>query len=1739
MRVMRYMSYVFRGFNLQSFWVAFAYCMLMLPLSLTAEENNPSSFQSRYHPPAQTQNIAVELKYLDEVLTSSILSYSFSGDRKWYDRYLNTEPRLTELLNSLLASQQGQNFDTVKQLEKAHFERVALEMRAIGFVQDDRLSDAMALINSDDYHDYKDQYMLALQTFSERLDLLAIQQQVLARLDLDPSERQWLANNTVKIGIEQWPPMLFMDERGNVAGLSGDIVNEIIARSGMQVEIVSGTWDELLQAFKNGEIDILPHAYKTESRKQFGEFSSPYFMVRELYFVLDNKRQFQRVSDLANATVAISKGYTTIDKVKSIYPDIKVLETPGINEAISAVLDGRADAVLDAETVVLDWLDKNNVDGVRAIDEDVVTPSALHFWTNKQAPELQTIVQKGLESINLKELVLTKNDWYQAPPAIAFKSADLNMMDSLRYVIAAAVILTLALLLLISRVFKINDHSLAKKLGNKSFKRSFMGVQAALSGVLLFSAVVVTEYAEHQSQESLNHSLATILASAHKRTVGWVDLELQTLSQLGRNPQLVKIIERLLEVERSPQALVHTPLQHQLREFIESRTGISGSFGYFVIAPDKVSIASRRDTNIGTVNLIEIQRPDLMSKVLKGHSVFVPPIRSDVSLGQDNADRNPPTMFFAVPVVNQSGRTIAVLTKRVDFKGEFSSILSAGFIGKSGETYAIDRSGILLSNIRFEQDLKKIGLLQEGQSPSLNVRIADPQTDLLKHPQAPSPEWPLTKMAQSISEGNSGRDIGGYNDYRGVPVVGKWIWDGALNIGIAAEMDVTEAYALLHTFKITVWSILAVALILMFGTSIFTLKVGTRATRALARTQVELEREVEMRTLELKNNNKRTRAIIDNASDGIIVIDSHGKIIEFSPAAENIFDYQAKEVLDAELSIDHLVSKPFHLAYREFTQSDDDDSSSLIMECVGYKKDGSKIELEISVSQSQLLGEHLYSGIVRDATKRKEAERELKQAKLKAEEATRAKSDFLANMSHEIRTPMNAIIGMSYLALQTELTKKQADYLNKIQVSAESLLGIINDILDFSKIEAGKLDLEHIDFNLQKTIDNLVQVVTQKSQEKGLELLVDLDPNIPLQLIGDPLRLGQVLLNLTNNAIKFTEQGEIIIKIEQLESDGQQILAQFTVADTGIGMTQEQISRLFQSFSQADASTTRKYGGTGLGLTISKTLCEMMGGTIHVESKEGEGSQFIFTAKLGVSSNIEQPSLPCAKRLEGMRILVVDDSLAAREILLNLCQSLNFKAETAVSGAEALGMLEDADQQQNPFDVVLCDWKMPGMDGLELGRRITELEHLATQPRLVMVTAYDKDDMTSKLKGLNIDAALTKPVSASTLFDTLLSAMTEPSKISNAKTYSNKIDTSIARGIAGASVLLVEDNQINQQIAIELLTLAGLEVTTAENGQEAIEQVKANHFDLVLMDIQMPILDGYQATKAIRETSEFDHLPIIAMTANAMAGDKEKCIEAGMNDHLPKPINPNQVFEMLATWIEPTGQSVEVIPDLETESDFDIEGFDTDAAIQRLGGNIKAYKKTLHNVVQSESDFVDRLTRSIENQDIETAVIAAHSLKGIAGNIGANFVMKPAEALEHALAKQREEKQCQLTEVEQAMLNELSESLNKMLQAIEDALAKDTVSEESAQAFDAVQFQQIARDLIQQLEEFDSVAVDSFDQLVDLAGGMLDKNRVAQASQAMANFDFEAAMPLVQELTENVKQQSMNEQEGSSEVLES
>jgi signal transduction histidine kinase/DNA-binding response OmpR family regulator/HPt (histidine-containing phosphotransfer) domain-containing protein len=641
--------------------------------------------------------------------------------------------------------------------------------------------------------------------------------------------------------------------------------------------------------------------------------------------------------------------------------------------------------------------------------------------------------------------------------------------------------------------------------------------------------------------------------------------------------------------------------------------------------------------------------------------------------------------------------------------------------------------------------------------------------------------------------------------------------------------------------------------------------------------------------------------------------------------------------------------------------------------------------------------------------------RTLEESRHRAEMANRAKSEFLANMSHEIRTPMNGVIGLSQLALKICESERQRDYLKKIMQSGTALLNIINDILDISKIEAGKLSLEHINFNLESVLDGTANVTSVRASEKGIELVFHVDPDVPYRLVGDPLRLSQVLLNLVSNAIKFTERGEVVLSISVCERHEHMVDLAFSIRDTGIGMPLAQQSRLFQSFSQADTSTTRKFGGSGLGLVISQRIVEMMGGMIKVESEPGAGATFSFTASFALQDGAIEDIKIADHLLSSLRVLVVDDNATAREILASTLISWSMQVQTAGGGSEALATLTSAATHRAPFDLVLLDWQMPEPDGLMTARIIRENDGIPQKPHIIMISAYRHDEVMVKADRLGVDAFLTKPIEKSLLLETINAIFVKNDRGQAAGPAATASAPAPSR-LRGTRVLLAEDNEINQMIATEFLAEVGVSVDLAVNGRDAVDKMLdggVDRYDAILMDVQMPEMDGLEATRRIRAHLGPHRLPIIAMTAHAMEQERQRCLTAGMDDHIAKPIDPAVLFETLVRWVITSPAAPPPDPEPPDPEPPDLEPgklpgrlgpFNLATAVARLAGNGDLLQRVLVGFHRSFADSAAEMDRLLADGKHDDLLRLAHTLKGAAATLEAPALMDAAAALEGALA---------------------------------------------------------------------------------------------------------------------------------------
>jgi two-component system sensor histidine kinase/response regulator len=863
---------------------------------------------------------------------------------------------------------------------------------------------------------------------------------------------------------------------------------------------------------------------------------------------------------------------------------------------------------------------------------------------------------------------------------------------------------------------------------------------------------------------------------------------------------------------------------------------------------------------------------------------------------------------------------------------------------------------------------------------------------------------------------------------------------------------------------------------------------------------------LDMQKTNLKETEAWYQSIINFAPDALMVIDHRGDVIFCNPKAEEMFGYAMGELKNQTLT---------NLIFSEeaVVLTDLDNLH-------GRHKDGYHFPIVIDLSHLPDLGERGGCACIsiRDITVSKQETAAIMAAKEMAENASKMKSDFLSNMSHEIRTPMNAIIGMSHLAMNSDLTARQRNYIKKIQSSSQHLLGIINDILDFSKIEAGKLTIENVDFELAHILDDLANVISEKTNSKGLELIFDISPNVPKFLNGDSLRLGQILINYGNNAVKFTEKGEVIISICVLEDTETDVLLKFSVSDTGVGIAPENKAKLFESFQQADTSTSRRYGGTGLGLAIAKQLTELMHGEVGVESEIGKGSTFWFSAKLGKAK--ERVRNPVSNLdLRGRHVLVVDDNDMARHVLNDLLASMGFKVSQADNGKSALALIQKADAENSPIEVVYLDWRMPEMDGVETAKAIQTLT-LSKHPHLIMVSAYGNEDITSEIQEAGIKKMMLKPVTASLLFDVTINVLGQVGDIIQ-ETHVHHRGANIAEElsvISGAVILVVEDNELNQEVAMGLLEEGDFEIHIANDGREAVDMVAKNHYDLVLMDVQMSVMDGVSATIEIRKDAKNSALPIIAMTANAMKQDREKCVEAGMNGHIAKPIDPNELFSTLLKWIKPNqsmkASNVPIVKKKVAEQEAvlpHIDGLDVELGLQRVIGKKSLYMNMLRKYVINQANLSNELRAALATNDYSTAERVIHSAKSVSGNIGATNLETMAKTIEKMI-HEKSDSDTILINIAQFELVQ-----NTMITSINSQLPPDPATAYLS-FVDTSKSIEIFTKLRQLLAENDSDADDLFEENIDVIRVSLGEDIFSKFNAAMQEFNFKKALELLRKV---------------------
>ncbi len=1546
-------------------------------------------------------------------------------------------------------------------------------------------------------------------------------------IDLTPAEKAWLAEHqTIRLGVDPgYAPYCFVDEAGKFAGVSADFVDIISQRLGIKMQMVPGlSWPQIIEGARNKTVDVITTARKTPDRKSFLNFTQTYIPTP---LVIITRRDFEAIQgpdDVKGRKIAMVNGYASHVKIAREHPDIQPVWFPNLLQALRSVSLGKTDCYIGSEGTSSYLMSRHAITNLKvaAVFDDSL--DGQRFAVRKDWPQLVSILDKVLDTISESERLKIIGKWIQTSPV---------QLQEMKLVLSEEEKAWLA------------DHQNIR-----------LGVDPAWPPFEYIDAAKVYAGISSGYVDWLNKRLKIKMVPV--QDLSWT--EVMKKARFGG-------VDVLPCVTRTPE-----------RESFLLFTRPYLDFPMVIVTRgDEKFVTGVLDFGKGRVAVVKgYATQELMERAYPGRGFFladnVDKALKALSRGKVDAFvGNLPSITYSIQKLGLTNLKVATTT-RYRFKLAFAvrkdwpqlvSILDKALAAMpAAEKSKIHNRWI---NLRVERRtnwtllLEVVGaivlvgtiilvvILRSNQKLNREIRERRRTEEALRESREAA-RGLLDATQESLllldGKGNilavnttAARRFGKHPD----EITGTdyfSLLSGEVRTARRAHFDRVMQTGTLVDFEDTLDGV-------VYQSRFYPVndKNGQLAGAALFSVDITERKKAE---LELR---KLSRAV-EQSPTSVVITDIRGTIEYVNPKFTDLTGYSAREVRGKNprvLNSGRLPREHFKnlwqtlLAGREWHG-----------EFHNKKKNGEVFwELaHISPIRDDEGKITHFVAVKEDITERKRLQAELMRAKQAAEDATQAKSDFLANMSHEIRTPMNAIIGLAHLALKTELTRQQRDYLTKIQAAGNSLLGIINDILDFSKIEAGKLDMEAVDFDLDKVLDNLADLIAVKAGEKqDLEVLFASDPGVPRQLVGDPLRLGQVLINLSNNAVKFTDAGEIVVSTKVAAEDDEQVTLKFAVSDTGIGMTAEQMDRLFESFTQADTSTTRKYGGTGLGLTISKRLVEMMGGTIEVQSTPGRGTTFSFTAVFGRGKQKEISPLVPPPDMHGLKVLVVDDNATSREIFRGMLESFHFEVCLAASGEEALAEVQSA-AKGRPFDLVVMDWKLPGMDGLEASRQIRAQAQPGKTPAIVLVTAYGREEVIQEVERVGLDGFLLKPVTPSMLFDTFMQAFgKERAQKMRPISGQEKADEGLQK-IAGAHVLLVEDNEINRQVAREILAGAGLKVSIAGNGQEAVSAVMQNDYDAVLMDIQMPVMDGYTATREIREweagrrktegkMGKPGRIPIIAMTAHAMSGDEQKSIEAGMDDHVTKPIEPDRLFATLVKWIRPRPRPVATnvsAPSAagnasapadatagETEDSGlpeSLPGFDLAEGLGRLQGNRKLYHKLLLNFADSYAASAAEIRQALEAADFEKAHSLVHSLKGVAGNLAANALQAATVALEK-LVKHADASKPPAPKALNSALDALEQALGEALEAARTLKPSQPEAKQPAAGKTPALSPEVARKTARRLRE--AAGMGDVSEIIAIAGDVFSRSGEFFAFQEQIrrlaeDFDLDGIVRIADEL---------------------
>ena len=1417
-------------------------------------------------------------------------------------------------------------------------------------------------------------------------------------LPLTDAERLWIKRHpVVRVSAESdWPPFDFVGDDGQLKGITIDYLHLVAGRIGIRLDFVTqGSWAKRQEQLRQREIDVVGAIKLTTERSEFLQFTDPYFRSPNVIIVRKDD-DVGSLAEMDRGIVAVERGWATVSWLDEHYPEHERIEMETTMQALEAVSDGRARVHIGQRAVISYLIQKNLLTNLKIGGKSGLPAADQRIAVRKDWPELAILFQKALDSITEDERRTILHRW------IGVASFDSE---------AARLKLTR------EEQTWIKKHPIVRVTGDPNWlpfeaftsDREYIGIVSEMLDLLAertglqFDLIPVDNWTD----------------ALDMAAIGGVDMISDDLGD-----------EVLKETHTFTQAYLENPLTIVMAEgqwdqglildlydIANKKIGIIKGYGYiwevFDTYPD-IEFTEVKNVQSGLSNVAAGKLDAFVAtQMLNDYHLN--------RMGLNNlkiVGRLPIEMKLGLAVRNDWSMLPGILDKAIgSISAHDKHRLVEQWVGKNyimrvdyahlGKVVAVAAAVMLLG---------LLWLLQMRRQKE-RLRASEERYQLAMDAVSEGIwEWNLDTNERHFSSGFFSHL--GYSNAE-IPRNDRQ-WRELLH-----PDDRERFYALVSecvaSGKKSVSPLQMECRVRAKSGNYLYAESRGNSVEWDANGTARLRRGTLRDITERKKSEVQFKALIDALPAAIVVTDLNGNIVLDN--AQAIREIGSKESLvgrnttslyadeDERGRIISLIAKQGVITRRE----------------VKYRLDSGAVgDFLLSVIPVSFEGQPALLAVIVNLSERFQLERNLAAAKDAAEEASRFKSDFLANMSHEIRTPMNAIVGMSHLASLTDLNEKQRDYLDKIQSASQSLLHLINDILDFSKIEAGRLAMESVDFQLDQVLEQLADLFRLKVEEKKVELLFDIRPDVPFLLVGDPLRLGQVLTNLTSNALKFTDKGTIIIRVELRERHDTTAQLLFSVKDTGIGIEAAKVANLFESFYQVDASTTRTYGGTGLGLAISRQLVNLMGGEINVESEAGKGSTFCFTAELGIQPEGSRKAQILSNDLRGKHVLVVDDNPTALTILAEMLTSFSLSVSTAATAHAALKILESSNRK---YDLVIMDWLMPEMNGIEAARIIKQQKPENHTPMIVMVTAHGREEVLQEAIGLELEGYLVKPINPSTLFDAIVNIY---GGVPDRMSLQRSASPSMAKEKLSAKVLLVEDNAINQQVACELLENFGVEVEVANQGLEAIERVKDGRFDLIFMDIQMPGMDGLEATRRIRQQG-FKDVPIIAMTAHAMTGDREKSLQAGMNDHITKPIDPEVLYQVLLHWLKQ--DLAEGLLEKRTEHselvylpDYS-ELIDFEKGLHRVGGNRRFFRKLLKDFYTNHCNDDDQIRLAIKEQRFKEAERLIHTLKGVAGTIGAEKLQDSAAMLERNI----KERQFDLFEANRGAFEEIFQAVMESL----------------------------------------------------------------------------------------------------------